>query len=73
MTKLDSKIPQGPLAEKWTHYKEHARLVNPANRKKLDIIVVGTGIAGSSAASTLGEMGYNVKVFCYQDLPRRAH
>ncbi|MDD5693743.1 MAG: fumarate reductase/succinate dehydrogenase flavoprotein subunit [Bacteroidales bacterium] len=73
MTKLDAKIPQGPLAEKWTHYQEHARLVNPANRKKLDIIVVGTGIAGSSAAATLGEMGYNVKVFCYQDMPRRAH
>lgn len=73
MTKLDAKIPQGPLAEKWIHYKEKARLVNPANRKKLDIIIVGTGIAGSSAASTLGEMGYNVKVFCYQDTPRRAH
>ncbi len=73
MTKLDAKIPAGPLAEKWTHYKEHARLVNPANRKKLDVIIVGTGIAGSAAASTLGEMGYNVKVFCYQDMPRRAH
>jgi succinate dehydrogenase / fumarate reductase flavoprotein subunit len=73
MTKLDAKIPQGPLAEKWTHYKEHARLVNPANRKKLDVIIVGTGVAGSAAASALGEMGYNVKVFCYQDTPRRAH
>lgn len=73
MAQLNSKIPAGPLAEKWTHYKEKARLVNPANRKKLDVIIVGTGIAGSSAASTLGEMGYNVRVFCYQDTPRRAH
>lgn len=73
MTKLDAKIPEGPLAEKWTRYKNAAKLVNPANRKKLDIIIVGTGIAGSSAASSLGEMGYNVKVFCYQDTPRRAH
>ncbi len=73
MIQLDAKIPDGPLAEKWTRYRQSARLVNPANRKKLEIIVVGTGIAGSSAASTLGEMGYNVKVFCYQDTPRRAH
>lgn len=73
MTKLDAKIPEGPLAEKWTNHKAKLRLVNPANRKKLDIIVVGTGLAGSSAASTLGELGYNVKVFCYQDSPRRAH
>lgn len=73
MNKLDSKIPDGPLAEKWTRHKNSLRLVNPANKKKLDIIVVGTGLAGSGAASTLGELGYNVKVFCYQDTPRRAH
>lgn len=73
MTKLDAKIPDGPLAEKWTKYKASCKLVNPANRKKLDIILVGTGLAGASAASTLGEMGYNLKVFCYQDTPRRAH
>lgn len=73
MTKLDSKIPAGPLAEKWTKYKATATLVNPANKKKLDIIVVGTGLAGASAASSLGELGYNVKNFCYQDSPRRAH
>jgi len=73
MIKLDSKIPDGPLAEKWTKHKDSLRLVNPANKKKLDIIVVGTGLAGSGAASTLGELGYNVKVFCYQDTPRRAH
>lgn len=73
MTKLDAKIPEGPLAEKWTKYKDNAKLVNPANRKKLDIILVGTGLAGGAAASTLGEMGYNVKAFCFQDTPRRAH
>ena len=73
MINLDSKIPQGPLAEKWTSYKANARHVNPANKKKLDIIVVGTGISGAPAASALGELGYNVKVFCYQDTPRRAH
>lgn len=73
MIKLDAKIPEGPLAEKWDKYKASARLVNPANRKKLDIIVVGTGLAGAGAASSLGELGYNVKVFCYQDTPRRAH
>lgn len=73
MIKLNAKIPEGPLADKWTNHKAKLRLVNPANRRKLDIIVVGTGLAGSSAASTLGEMGYNVKVFCYQDSPRRAH
>jgi len=73
MTKLQSKIPAGPLAEKWTYYKAHAKLVNPANKKRLDIIVVGTGLAGAGAASALGEMGYNVKNFCYQDSPRRAH
>lgn len=73
MTKLDSKIPEGPLAQKWTSYKDKAKLVNPANKKKLDIIVVGTGLAGAGAASALGELGYNVKNFCYQDSPRRAH
>ena len=73
MTKLDAKIPKGPLAEKWTHYKANMKLVNPANRKKLDVIVVGTGLSGAPAAATLGEQGYNVKVFCFQDTPRRAH
>jgi len=73
MTKLDSKIPEGPLAEKWSKYKSSQELVNPANKKKLDIIVVGTGLAGASAASSLGELGYNVKSFCFQDTPRRAH
>jgi succinate dehydrogenase / fumarate reductase flavoprotein subunit len=73
MTKLESKIPEGPLAEKWTRYKNKANLVNPANKKRLDIIVVGTGLAGAGAASSLGELGYNVKNFCYQDSPRRAH
>ncbi|MDY4174383.1 MAG: fumarate reductase/succinate dehydrogenase flavoprotein subunit [Bacteroidales bacterium] len=70
---IDSKIPQGPLAEKWTNYKAHQRLVNPANKRKLDVIVVGTGLAGASAAATLGEMGFNVLNFCIQDSPRRAH
>ena len=70
---IDSKIPQGPLAQKWTNYKAHQKLVNPANKRKLDIIVVGTGLAGASAASTLGEMGFNVLNFCIQDSPRRAH
>lgn len=73
MTKLDAKIPEGPLADKWTTYKATAKLVNPANRKKLDIILVGTGLAGAAAASSLGEMGYNIKAFCFQDTPRRAH
>lgn len=73
MITLNSKIPDGPLEEKWTRYKKEAKLVNPANKKKLDIIVVGTGISGAPAASSLGELGYNVKVFCYQDTPRRAH
>ncbi len=73
MQKLDAKIPEGPLAEKWSQYKAGLRLVNPANKKKIDIIVVGTGLAGSAAASALGELGYNVKVFCFQDSPRRAH
>ena len=73
MTILDSKIPQGALSEKWTDYKAHQNLVNPANKRKLDIIVVGTGLAGASAAASLGELGFNVKIFCYQDSPRRAH
>ncbi|MFO8021483.1 MAG: fumarate reductase/succinate dehydrogenase flavoprotein subunit [Perlabentimonas sp.] len=73
MSKLNAKIPEGPLAEKWSKHKNSIRLVNAANKKKLDVIVVGTGLAGSGAASTLGELGYNVKVFCYQDSPRRAH
>lgn len=73
MTKLNSKIPEGPLAEKWTNYKATQKLVNPANKRKLDIIVVGTGLAGASAAASLGELGFNVKAFCYQDSPRRAH
>ena len=70
---LNSKIPQGPLAEKWSYYKEHAKLVNPANKRKLEVIVVGTGLAGASAAATLAELGYQVKAFCFQDSPRRAH
>lgn len=70
---LDAKIPGGPLEDKWSYYKAHAKLVNPANRKKLSVIVVGTGLAGSSIAASLGEMGYHVKSFCFQDTPRRAH
>lgn len=71
--KLDSKIPQGPLAEKWSNYKASQKLVNPANKRKLDIIVVGTGLAGASAAASFGEMGFKVKNFTIQDSPRRAH
>ena len=71
--KPDSKIPEGPLAEKWTNYKAHQKLVNPANKRNLDIIVVGTGLAGASAAASLGAMGFNVLNFCIQDSPRRAH
>ena len=70
---LNSKVPQGPLAEKWTNHKNSIRLVNPANKRLIDVIVVGTGLAGSSAAASLAEMGYNVKAFCFQDSPRRAH
>src|SRR3954469_3151622 len=73
MSDLNSKIPEGPLTEKWEHYKEHAKLVNPANKRRLEIIVVGTGLAGASAAATLAELGYKVKAFCFQDSPRRAH
>jgi succinate dehydrogenase / fumarate reductase flavoprotein subunit len=70
---LNSKIPQGEIDKKWTEYKGHVKLVNPANKRKLEVIVVGTGLAGASAAATLGELGYQVKVFCFQDSPRRAH
>jgi len=70
---LDAKIPAGPLAEKWTDYKGHCKLVNPSNKRKLEVIVVGTGLAGASAAASLGELGYQVKAFCFQDSPRRAH
>ncbi len=70
---LDSKIPAGEMDKKWTDYKGHVKLVNPANKRKLEIIVVGTGLAGASAAASLGEMGYKVKAFCFQDSPRRAH
>lgn len=73
MSKLDSKIPAGPLADKWKNHKAHMNLVAPNNRDKIDIIVVGTGLAGGSAVATLAEQGYNVKAFCYQDSPRRAH
>src|SRR3984893_1491518 len=68
-----SKIPQGPLEQKWQDYKGHVKLVNPANKRKMEIIVVGTGLAGASAAASLAEMGYQVKAYCFQDSPRRAH
>lgn len=71
--KLDAKIPEGPIDKKWTQHKADIRLVNPANKRHIDVIVVGTGLAGASAAASLGEMGYNVKAFCFQDSPRRAH
>ena len=73
MTQINSKIPEGPLAEKWKNYKDHQKLVNPANKRRLDVIVVGTGLAGASAAASLAEMGFNVLNFCIQDSPRRAH
>lgn len=73
MQKLDSKIPAGPLAEKWSRHKAAINVVSPANKRKLEIIVVGTGLGGASAAASLAELGYNVKAFCYQDSPRRAH
>ncbi len=73
MATLDAKIPQGPLADKWTNHKSHINLVSPANKRLIDIIVVGTGLAGASASATLAELGYNVKTFCFQDSPRRAH
>jgi succinate dehydrogenase / fumarate reductase, flavoprotein subunit len=71
--KLESKIPEGPLSDKWTKHKFNLKLVNPANKRKYEVIVVGTGLAGASAAAALGELGYNVKAFCFQDSPRRAH
>lgn len=70
---IDAKIPAGPLDDKWTDYKGHCKLVNPANKRKIEVIVVGTGLAGASAAASLGELGYKVKAFCFQDSPRRAH
>jgi succinate dehydrogenase / fumarate reductase flavoprotein subunit len=73
MVKIESRIPEGPLAEKWSSFKSNQNLVNPANKRKLDVIVVGTGLAGASAAASLAEMGFKVKAFCYQDSPRRAH
>ncbi len=73
MSELNSKIPSGPIAEKWTNHKAKIKVVSPANKRKLEVIVVGTGLAGASAAASLAEMGYNVKSFCYQDSPRRAH
>ncbi|MDC3034522.1 FAD-binding protein, partial [bacterium] len=73
MAKLESKIPNGPIAEKWTKHKGKINLVSPANKRLIDVIVVGTGLAGASASATLAELGYNVKTFCFQDSPRRAH
>src|SRR5574342_998559 len=73
MANLDSRIPSGPIDKKWQKRKDDLKLVNPANKRKYEIIVVGTGLAGASAAASCGEMGYNVKVFCFQDTPRRAH
>ena len=73
MTSLDSKIPKGPVADKWTNHKSKINLVSPANKRLIDVIVVGTGLAGASASATLAELGYNVKTFCFQDSPRRAH
>ncbi|MDR2915494.1 MAG: fumarate reductase/succinate dehydrogenase flavoprotein subunit [Tannerella sp.] len=73
MSEINSKIPQGQLAEKWNNYKDHQKLVNPANKRRLDVIIVGTGLAGASAAASLAEMGFNVLNFCIQDSPRRAH
>jgi len=70
---LDAKIPEGPLEHKWTQFKGHTKLINPANKRKFNLIIVGSGLAGASAAATLGEQGYNIKCFCYQDSPRRAH
>jgi succinate dehydrogenase / fumarate reductase flavoprotein subunit len=73
MSKLDSKIPEGAIDQKWSKYRSTVHLVNPANKRSLEVLVVGSGLAGASAASALAEMGYKVKVFCFQDSPRRAH
>lgn len=73
MTTFKSNIPEGPIDKKWSDYKSNCKLVNPANKKGIEIIIVGTGLAGASAAASLGELGYKVKVFCFQDSPRRAH
>ena len=73
MSTLDSKIPPGPIDKKWTDHKGHIRIVAPANKRRIDIIVVGTGLAGGAAAASLAELGYNVKAFCFQDSARRAH
>ena len=73
MAKLNSGVPKGEIQDKWTQYKDSINLVNPANKRNIDVIVVGTGLAGGSASATLAELGYNVKTFCYQDSPRRAH
>jgi succinate dehydrogenase / fumarate reductase flavoprotein subunit len=73
MSTLDPKIPEGPIANKWTKHKNDINVVNPANKRNIDVIVVGTGLAGGAASASLAEMGYNVKAFCYQDSPRRAH
>ncbi len=73
MATLNSNVPSGPLAQKWDKHRFDLKLVNPANKRKFDVIVVGTGLAGAAAAATLAELGYQVKAFCYQDSPRRAH
>ena len=73
MSKLESKVPNGPLADKWTNHKSNINLVSPANKRLIDVIVVGTGLAGASASATLAELGYNVKTFCFQDSPRHYH
>src|SRR5690606_20577207 len=70
---LNSKIPAGELSQKWSNYKNNCKIVNPANKRNLEVIVIGTGLAGASAAASLGELGYKVKAFCFQDSPRRAH
>src|SRR2546422_102976 len=70
---LDARIPEGPLPEKWDRHRFNLKLVNPANKRKFDVIVVGSGLAGASAAATMAELGYNVRCFCFQDSPRRAH
>ena len=73
MSILNSKIPEGPIAQKWSNHKAKIKVVSPANKRKLEVIMIGTGLAGASAAASLSELGYNVKAFCYQDSPRRAH